>query len=110
GADGHAALARIDIENLRRIRGRNTHELVDRESPRPDAVMPQHFHAVLDPGRAIRNPPKVVPARGLLWGAEAAMVGRRSLQVAGLQAAPQGRLVLGGTKRWTHDMRRGTRK
>src|SRR3546814_13987229 len=72
-------------------------------------ILPQHMHAVLDAAGAVRDLGEVVAAGRLLVGAEAAMVGRRGLQVAGLQRAPQRRLVLPGPERRAQHLgRRGS--
>ena len=54
---------------------------------------PEHRHAVLDPAGAVGDAAEVVAAHGLLIGAEAAVVGRRGLQMTGLEGAPQHLLV-----------------
>ena len=56
------------------------------------------------------NLAEVVLARGLLLGAERAVIGGGGLQVAGLQAAPQRHLVLGRAERRAHHVRRGARE
>ena len=65
-------------------------------------MVPEHRHAVLDPAGAVRNLGEVVLARGLLRRAEGAVIGRRGLQVARLQPAPERLLVLLGAEGRAH--------
>ncbi len=106
GAHGDTALAGIDVEDLRRIRGRDCDELVHRQAPCTDAVVPEHLHAVFDASRAVRDLAEIVLAHGLLVGTETAMIRGRRLQVAGLQALPEGPLVILRAERRAHDVRR----
>ncbi len=107
GTDRDRALAREDVENLRGIRRRYRDELVHRQPAGVNAVRPQYLHAVLDAGGAVRNAAEVVATGRFLVGTKTAVIGRRRLQVAGLQAAPQQLLVLLRTERRAHDVRRG---
>ena len=77
--DADEPLARIDVENLRRIGRGHPHELARREPAGVDAVVPQDRHAVFHAAGAVRDLAEVVAARRFLVVAEAAVVGRRCL-------------------------------
>jgi hypothetical protein len=83
GPQSNRPLARENVEDLRRRRGGDPHEIRRCETPTPDAMMPQHAHPILDPAGAIWDQREVISAGGFLRCAEAAMVRRRGLQAAG---------------------------
>ena len=101
-ADPDRALARVQIEDLGGIGGGQADEVLGGEAPGVDAFVPQHRHAVLDPGGAVGNLREVVLAHLLLLGAEAAVIGGGGLQVSGLDAAPQCLTVLQRAERRAH--------
>ncbi len=72
-------------------------------------MVPEHRHAVLDPARAVGDLREIAAAHRLLRRAEAAMIGRRGLQIARLQPAPEMLLVLLRPERRAHDIGRGGR-
>src|SRR5260221_12459012 len=67
-------------------------------------MVPEHRHAVLDPARAVGDLREIAAAHRLLRRAEAAMIGRRGLQIARLQPAPEMLLVLLRPERRAHDI------
>ena len=69
--------------------------------------VPDHRHAVFDAGAAVRDLREVVGAHRLLLVAERAVVGRRGVQMARLQAGPQRVLVVLRAKRRAHHVGRG---
>src|SRR5262249_26120299 len=87
GADADRALARIDVEDLGGVGGGPAHDLFPRQPPGAAPMAPPHGHAVLAPAGAVGDPAEVVAAHRLLIGAEAAMVGRRRLEMSGLERA-----------------------
>lgn len=87
--DSNRALARVEIEDLRRIRAGNLHELIWRQLAAVYALFPQHHHPIFNATGAIGDFAEIIAACGFLRRAETAMVGRRRLKIARLQAAPK---------------------
>jgi hypothetical protein len=104
GALGHAALARVEVEELGGVGRGHRDELAGREAAAVDAGIPEHRHALLHAAGAVGDLAEVQPAGRLLRGAEGAVVGGGGLQRAGLQVAPQRLLVALGAKRRAHHM------
>ncbi len=92
-ARAHEALARIDVEQLRSVGGRDRHEFAGCQAAGVHSAVPDRGHALLHAARAVRNLREIVAPHGLLGGAEGAVVGGRGVQLARLQAAPQRLLV-----------------
>ena len=81
GADGERALARVEPEELRRVRREQLDHPVQRDAPFADAEVVDHLQPVLEPGPAVRDLAEVVHARVLLALEEVrAVVGRDRLQ------------------------------
>ena len=68
-------------------------------------MFPQHLHTILYAAGTVRDQSEIIFASRLLVRTEAAVVGRRRLQVTGLQTAPQRLLVFFAAKWRAHDMR-----
>jgi hypothetical protein len=107
GALGHAALARVEVEQLGGVGRGHGDELAGREAPAVHAGIPDHGHALFHAAGAVGDLAEVVLAHGFLRGAEGAVVGGRGVQLAGLQAAPQRLLVALGAEGRAHHMGRG---
>src|SRR5215468_7141763 len=88
GADGDCPFARIDIEDLRSVGGREPDKLVRCQPSTPDAMLPQHAHPVFDAAGPVRNAAEIIPTRRLLWRAETTVVGRGGLQGARGKSRP----------------------
>src|SRR4029077_13336211 len=104
GTNADGAFARIDIEDLRRVGGRDAGELIHGKPPRVYTGGPQHRQAILDARTPVGNLREVRADHGLLIGAEAAVIGSGGLQVTRLQAAPQRVLVIFGAEWRAHDV------
>ena len=104
GAGGDHPFLRIKIEDLGRVGRGDGDEFVHRQAAGIDPVVPEHRQAILDAAGAVGNLGEIVAPGGFLVGAETAMVGRRGLQVARLQAPPQGLLMAFGAEGRAHHM------
>lgn len=81
GARLNAPLARIQIENLGRIRAGHRHKLARIDDARMDALLPDDRHAILDAVHAVRDLGEVVQAELLVRLVEGAIVAARRLQM-----------------------------
>src|SRR5690606_22455080 len=80
GAGYDGALAWVDVEDLRDVRGGYRHGLVRCQPACFDASGPQHGKAIFDPARAVGNPGEVVEAKALLLHGEGGVVGGDGMQ------------------------------
>ncbi|MNC27556.1 hypothetical protein D3C75_757280 [compost metagenome] len=107
GTHANRAFAWVEVEDLRRVGGRQRDELLHRKASAVHAFIPQHRHAVFDTGGAVGDLAEVVAASGFLLGAEAAVVGGGGVQVARLQAMPERLLMAAGAERRAHHVTGG---
>src|SRR5262245_53944911 len=107
GAWRDRALLREQAEDLRRRRGRQLDEAVQRDAPFAHAAVVDQAHACLDAGRAVRDLREIVAAElFLLLHAERAVIGGDALQIVEGQAAPQFLLLRLLPQRRAHDVLR----
>ena len=94
GADGERALARVEAEELRRVRREQLDHPVQRDAALADAELVDHLQPVLEPGAAVRDLREVVlPERLLAVPAERAVVGRDRRQDVVAHRVPEHVLV-----------------
>ena len=108
--DRDAALARVEVEDSGGVGRGDRHPLAGRQAAAIDAGVPEDGHAFLDAAGAVRNLGEVIGTHRLLRSTEGAVVGRRRVQLAGLQAAPQGFLMVLFAERRAHHVRGGGRE
>ncbi|MNK91551.1 hypothetical protein D3C87_1116500 [compost metagenome] len=102
GTHTNRAFAWIEVEDLRGVGGGEGDEILHRQTPGVNPLIPKHCHAIFDTRRTVGNLAEVIAPGGFLLGAEAAMVSRGGVQIAILQSVPQRLLMTPRTERRAH--------